>query len=231
VAATILGALTLAAGWGWGLLLIGFFVASTALSRVGAERKARLTAAVVEKGGERDARQVLANGGTYGVAALCALLSPSTVLAAAGAGALAAATADTWATEVGTLAGGAPRSVTSWRVVPPGTSGAVTLAGTVAAVAGALFIGAFARLLGFPDDAAWAGVVGGVVGSAADSLLGATVQARRHCPRCDQFTERLVHDCGAPTRHAGGLAWLDNDGVNLLCTAAGAGAAVLWLAG
>jgi uncharacterized membrane protein len=62
---------------------------------------------------------------------------------------------------------------------------------------------------------------GGLAGVLVDSLLGATVQRRRWCPACERQTERTTHDCGTPTAPRGGLAWLDNDMVNLLSNAAG----------
>jgi hypothetical protein len=73
----------------------------------GARReKERRTGGVVAKGGERDARQVLANGGLFTLAALGSLLAPSPLWEAAGAGAIAAATADTWATRSAPSPGG-----------------------------------------------------------------------------------------------------------------------------
>ena len=223
-AAVVVGTVCAAAGWGWGALLVAFFVASSALSRLGARRKEARTAGVVAKGGARDAWQVVANGGPFAAAALLSLLAPGEGWMVLGAGALAAATSDTWATEIGTLAGGAPRSILGLRPVPPGTSGGVTLAGTLAALAGAAFVAALAWGLRWPS--AGAILVGGIAGSTADSLLGATVQARRWCDRCGTGTERELHLCGAPTRRHGGLSWLDNDGVNLACALAGALAAL-----
>ena len=206
-----------------------FFVASTALSRLGAARKEARTSDVVAKGGERDAVQVLANGGLFAVAALLDVVAPSPLWRAAGAGALAAATADTWATEIGTLVGGEPRSILSGRLVPAGTSGGVTLAGTAASAAGALFVALVALALGWGAGAAAAAALGGVAGATADSLLGATVQARRWCDRCERGTERPVHGCGRPTRAVGGIRWLGNDAVNALCSLAGALlAAAVW---
>jgi uncharacterized membrane protein len=64
--------------------------------------------------------------------------------------------------------------------------------------------------------------IGGAAGAMADSLLGATLQERRWCDACALATERRVHDCGTRTRLAGGLAWMDNDAVNLLATLTGA---------
>jgi uncharacterized protein (TIGR00297 family) len=216
------GAAAAAAGWDWALLLIAFFIASTGISRLGRDRKERRGAGVVTKGTERDAAQVVANGGAFAVCALGAALWPAPAWYAAGAGALAAAAADTWATEVGMLVGGTPRSIRSWRPVAPGTSGGITAPGTLAAVAGAAFVAAVAVALGWSGVAAWSAVGGGLVGATVDSAVGATLQARRWCDRCNAPTERALHPCGAPSRAAGGLAWLDNDAVNAVSTVVGA---------
>ncbi len=221
-AATVVGGASVAAGWDWGAVLIAFFVASVALSRMGHARKQLLGGGLVAKGGPRDAAQVLANGGAFALCALACALQRSPVWYAAGAGGLAAATADTWGTEVGMLSSATPRSIVSGRVVPPGTSGGITAAGTLASVAGALFIAIATRAAGWPAAAAWSALIGGFAGATADSIIGATLQARRWCGRCQAATERLVHTCGIPTTEAGGLAWLGNDAVNVAATVAGA---------
>ena len=223
VAATLVGALALLAGWQWGLLLIFYFAASSTLSRLGYDKKTTRTISVIEKGGERDAMQVLANGAVFAIAALLAILMPAheTRWAALAAGALAASASDTWATEIGTLVGGTPRSILGFRPLPFGMSGGVTLAGSIAAVVGAGFIASIALALAWPARAAFGAFIGGAAGSTLDSLLGATLQLRRRCDRCNCDTERLVHDCGAGTSRASGIAWLGNDTVNLICGAAG----------
>ncbi|MHB0948461.1 MAG: DUF92 domain-containing protein [Gemmatimonadaceae bacterium] len=227
-AAVLLGGVASAAGWSWAFLLVAYFVTSAALSHWKRGVKEARTGAVVAKGGARDAWQVLANGGAFGAAAAGSLLWPHPAWLAAAVGALAASAADTWGTEIGTVAGGTPRSLLGWTRVSPGTSGAVSGAGTVATLAGAALIGALATAAGWPG-AAWPAIAGGTAGAFADSLLGAALQARRWCDRCDAATERTVHGCGTPTHVAGGIAWLDNDVVNLLCTLAGA--AVGWATG
>jgi uncharacterized protein (TIGR00297 family) len=224
LAAVVVGALCVVAGWGWAALLILYFVVSVAFSRLGADAKARRTGGVVAKAGRRDAVQVLANGGVFALVAFLSLhvdsrLAP--LFAAAAAGALAASAADTLATEIGTFVGGEPRSVIDWRVVPAGTSGGVSVAGSLAMVGGATLVALAALLLGLTAHVL-AATLGGIAGALADSLLGAVAQERRHCPRCDLATERRVHDCGTTTDLAGGLPWLDNDLVNLCATLAGA---------
>jgi uncharacterized protein (TIGR00297 family) len=167
-------------GWRGAALLLAFFVSSSLLTRTA-------------KGGARNFRQVVANGG---VAALAALTGSWVAFA----GALAAATADTWATEIGAHSPRAPRLITSGKAVPAGTDGGITPLGTAGGVAGALVIAGLARALA-PGAAPIAVAVAGIAGMLLDSVLGATLQGR--------------------------LKWLDNDAVNLAATAAGAAVAVL----
>lgn len=229
IAAAAVGTAAVAAGWRWGALLLLYFASAALLSKLGAEKKARRSGGVVEKGGARDAVQVLANGGVFACCAIATLVAggrAGEVLAAAALGALAASAADTWATEVGLLWGGAPRSLLTLRRCPPGTSGAVSVVGTLALVAGGAAIALLARSLGLGAPV-YIVAVAGAAGAMADTLLGATLQERRWCDACGVATERHVHDCGAMTRPAGGQPWLDNDAVNLVATILGAGVAAI----
>ncbi len=226
LAALLVGAASVAAGWSWGLLLLLYFALSVLLSRVRAAERERRTGDIVAKGGPRDAWQVVANGGVFAAGALLASVGEPSAWSAVALGALAAATADTWATEIGTLAGTPPRSILSLRRVPPGTSGGVSFPGSAAMLAGALFVAVTGAALSLSAPLA-AVAAGGVAGALADSLLGATLQERRWCAVCSVGTERVVHGCGTTTVRGGGLPWLDNDAVNLAATVVGAAVAVL----
>ncbi|MGK2960829.1 MAG: DUF92 domain-containing protein [Gemmatimonadaceae bacterium] len=229
VAAAILGTICVAAGWTWGVMLVAFFLSGTGLSRLWEDRKSANTRGIAEKGGERDAFQVHANGAVFTALAAASILFPSIAWTIPAAAALAASAADTWATEIGTLSSRPPRSITTWQRVAPGTSGAVSIRGTAAAIAGAGFMAGIALLLDWPTAAAMAAITGGVTGAFADSLLGATLQATRWCGQCVTQTERRVHDCGTATTHIGGLRWLNNDGVNAISSAAGAAVGTMFL--
>src|SRR4030095_11582112 len=109
IAGTFVGGAALLAGKGWVVLLLFFFISSSVVSRWRAPERERLVGPMVEKGSRRDAVQVLANGIVFAVAALFSIVSNPEPWQAAGAGAIAAATADTWSTEIGTVLGGAPR--------------------------------------------------------------------------------------------------------------------------
>lgn len=210
-----LGGLTPAA------LLVLFFVSSSALSRLGGSRK-REVAAAFSKGHRRDLGQVLANGSAAAGASVLYGLTSSELWLAAVVGALAAANADTWATELGVLSRQMPRLITSGERVKPGTSGAVSLVGTLAAAAGGVLIGGAAFWLERQPVLLLAGMLGGLGGALLDSVLGATVQAMYFCPTCQRATERHPrHSCGSSTQPLRGLPWLNNDAVNLAATLTG----------
>ena len=221
IAASFVGTAAVVAGWSWAALLITYFAAATALSKLGEGRKANRIGAIVDKGDERDATQVFANGGIFAIAALAHLITHFPGWFAIGIGALAASAADTWATEVGTLVGKEPVSIISGKRVPAGTSGGITIAGSLAGVTGALFVASGAALAQWPVTFT-AVALGGIAGALSDSLLGATLQSRRWCDACEKPTERLVHDCGNRTRRIGGVGGLDNDAVNAICSVVGA---------
>lgn len=220
-------------GWTWGLLVVVFFVTSSALSHWRRTVKERQMDGSVAKGGQRDLLQTLANGGVPAALAVFYALQPSSGVFAAALGAIATVTADTWATEIGTLSTAPPRLITSGRPAPPGTSGAISRLGLLATAGGALLIGTVGFVAELLIVSAWAGwivpaaFVGGVSGAMADSVMGATVQRVNHCPRCQLDTERDVHSCGTPTHHRRGLLWLDNDWVNFLSAVVGAAASTL----
>lgn len=246
IAAWIVGTLTYASGTvGFTLLLLAFFVPSLALSRLGRARKRALVD--IGKGGARDAMQVLANGGVATACALGYAFTHDPRWAVAFAGAYAAAAADTWATEIGTLAGRPPRSILGLRPIATGLSGGITWPGTLAEIGGALWIGAVAppaillAALTTTGGLSWLtstprvfGVgltelaivpLAGIAGATADSLLGATVQELRRCDACDRSCETDPHACGGATRLVRGVRGVSNDIVNLLATATGAAVA------
>lgn len=227
--AVVVGTAATMAGWGWATLLVGWFVASSALTRLGQAQKLVRTAGVLAPSAARTAIQVGANGSLFALGALCGTVSGNASVSVMALGALAAAAADTWATELGVLWGGAPRALFGGARLAPGMSGGVTAVGLVASVAGAAAVGAGGALLvpALPwESLAVVVATAGVVGGLADSALGATMQARRWCATCAKETERNMHDCGTRTTHARGLRWMTNDTVNLLATLVGALAAL-----
>jgi uncharacterized protein (TIGR00297 family) len=176
------------------------------------------------KGGQRDAGQVLGNGGIATAFVLLHAIFPASSWTWIGfAAALAAVNADTWATELGVLNPTMPCMITDLRKrVEKGTSGGVSLLGTGAALCGSAVIALLAAwLFSFPSLflPVFAIVTfAGLAGSLIDSFLGATVQAMYYCPKDKKETEKHpLHTCGTQTVHIRGWEWLDNDWVNFAC--------------
>ncbi len=234
VGALIVGTLTFGfGGWLWGVLLALFFASSSLLSHF-KEMEKQALAEKFDKGHRRDFGQALANGGLGALIALNSALFPSPFWFPLFVGVMATVTADTWATELGTLSKRPPRLITTGRVVEVGTSGGVSWLGTLVSLAGGMLIGLtaglFAAELGLLPGLL-AGGIGGLAGSLFDSLLGATMQQIYYCDVCQKETERKVHKCGHETRPVRGWSWLNNDLVNLIASFVGGVVALgIWLA-
>jgi uncharacterized protein (TIGR00297 family) len=226
IAATIVGMVVFGlGGWQWAVLLLTFFITSSALSRLFKKRKQGLNEKF-SKGHERDAGQVFGNGGLATAFVLVHFLYPASASAIGWIGfaaSLAAVNADTWATELGVLNPTPPHMITDLKKrVEKGTSGGISLFGTLASLMGSAIIAlpaaCFARNWSlFPII-----TLAGFAGSLFDSFLGATVQAMYFCPTDQKETEKHpLHTCGTQTVHLRGWQWLDNDWVNFACGAFG----------
>lgn len=167
-------------GWQGFLLLLAFFVIGSACTKLGYKRKAAQNLAQ-EKGGRRGARHAFANAGVATACALFAALTDYPVLfGLAFAAAFATAAADTASSEIGQLLGKRTFLITTFRPVPRGTEGAVSLEGTLAGVAASLVIAALGALLGLYP---WLGVlpivVAAFVGTTFESVVGAALEKRQ----------------------------------------------------
>lgn len=190
-----------AAGLAWPgyLLLLAYFAAGVAATRIGWRRKAELGIAEA-RGGARGARQALANGAPllgFGVAAgvFGGVDGSGGAVAAAGfVGAVVTATADTVSSEIGKALPGTVVRLSDRRPVPPGTPGGVSFGGTLAGGLAAAAAGALAAAMGLvaPPVAAAAAGCG--------------------------FAAALLEGFLAPLESKGAI---DNDGVNLLSVSVG----------
>lgn len=233
-AATLVGTIIFGVGgWQWAILLLTFFITSSALSRAFRDRKQNLNEKF-SKGHERDAGQVFGNGGLAALFAGLHAFYPESIIPWVGfAACLAAVNADTWATELGVLNPNPPRLITDLRKrVEKGTSGGISLWGTGASLLGSSLIALLAILLsptGTLTTAHWLLITAsGLAGSLFDSFLGATVQAMYYCPTDMRETEKHpLHTCGTQTVHIRGWKWLNNDWVNFACGAFGVVIALL----
>jgi uncharacterized protein (TIGR00297 family) len=196
--------------------LLTFFLLSSFLSKIGNKQENTF-----QKGSQRDIIQVLANGGVGMLILLWNFFYPFEGAYLIFLGSIAAATADTWATEIGFFSRSNPRKISTFKQVEKGTSGGVTLIGTFGSFLGAGVIAGVGLLLGVDPELFWIITAAGFIGSIADSILGGTVQARFYCKSCEKETEKRRH-CSGVTQHVNGFKWMDNDMVNFLNTITGA---------
>ena len=244
VAAAGIGWATLAPSFRSGLVLLAFFFVSSQFTKLGEEEKAGIEEGH-KHGGQRDWKQVACNALVPAVLAIAAASmtggvdlalrsathSQVTALYAAFLGYFSCCCGDTWASELGQLSPEEPRLITSLRPVRKGTNGGVTLVGLAASVAGGVFMGAVFYVASVlsptmplsPSVAArtqWKllvlGVVGGLLGSIIDSILGATVQFTGYNRKTGKVTGRVGEDV-VPIS---GFPLLDNNMVNAVSASA-----------
>lgn len=177
----------------WILLVV--FATTLLATRIGQKRKEVLEAA--EHSAGRSASQIMANLGLAGLL-IASSVGAWQVLALA---ALAEAACDTCSSEIGMAFRGTTVLLTTWKRVPAGVDGGISLVGTLAGLAGAAVVVVCSVLLRLlPSVFALAALAGGFGGMLVDSLLGAEAERQ---------------------------GWLNNDAVNLLGTAAAVG--IAWL--
>ena len=215
-------------GWIWTAPILTFFVISSLLSKLGKAHKAQF-AHMFDKSSRREIGQVLANGGVAGFVILLYNYFPNPIWFVIYLGGLAAVNSDTWGTEIGVFSRNQPRSIKNFQKVPPGTSGGISLLGTISALTGAFTIALCGWIVAPPDFyfsigrfPFWVVVGAGLLASLIDSLLGTTLQAQYCCPACEKITEKKRH-CGQEnTLLVSGHTWLNNDLVNVCCSFSGA---------
>jgi uncharacterized protein (TIGR00297 family) len=216
VAAIVVGSLIYQGLYLQGLLILGtFFCTSSFWSFYKSKLKIELEEKH-EKGSKRDWIQVLANGGVAALSSLLYYFTKDIIWVVAFLTSLASATGDTWSSEIGPLSKRPPLSVKSFKVVEAGTSGAISILGTISAIFGVgviTIVGMF--LLPISAKIAWIIFVFGILGNGIDTFLGAYFQRNYRCVVCSLETEKPLH-CNQKARKISGSSLLNNDGVNFL---------------
>ena len=193
------------------------------------KRTERITGEINKKTGRRDIVQVLANA----LAAVIALVLGYAFSRLEGLViyyvALTECLADSLASDVGVLSKKDPVDICRMKRIKRGLSGGVSLLGTVSALIGCIAMTLISFIfLGFNLKYFLAILVVPMIGIVVDSLLGSLLQSKHQCVKCGKFTEKDMH-CGEPTRHCGGVKFINNDMVNILSNFASAVIAALFL--
>ena len=193
-------------GWNWIIPLIFFFISSSILSHFNRKEKS-----------QRNLLQILSNGGLATIFAIENIFIKSSFSLIFYLSAIAAATADTWGTEVGFHSKSKPKLIFSKQLVPKGTSGSITLLGTIGSIIGAILIAVLGQMIFSHKNIFFPIVIAGISGSIFDSFLGRFFQAKYLCKECSEHSEDNNH-CDLPALRISGLKIIDNNMVNFLNT-------------
>ncbi len=156
----------------WFLIMLTFFILGAGTTKFRFDKKKALGVAE-SHGGVRGYFNVFANGIVSLCGAILFGITKDPLFIALFLGSVACATSDTLASEVGVV-GKTPRLITTFREVPRGTNGGVTLIGELAAISGAVIIAVVAYMLGVADLTLVAvTILSGFFGTNIDSLIGA----------------------------------------------------------
>ena len=200
-------------------LFMLFFISCNIVGKVSKRLRAKDRTPEIweKKGSRRDLMQVIANGLMATLASLLWFFSAKSAALVMFGAAVAEATSDTFAGEIGKLSSRPPVSILTMRQVPKGMSGGVTALGMAGAALSAFVIAlfwyvSFSGVSFYQAALVW---VLGFAGAVIDSYLGAGVQALYYDPETDEFTEKEERD-GRKMELSRGIRWIDNDMVNLM---------------
>ncbi|WOX57410.1 DUF92 domain-containing protein [Methanoculleus receptaculi] len=159
----------------WFLIMLTFFIIGAAATRYRYADKERFGVAQ-EHGGVRGYFNVFANGLVATGGAILYGITGNPAFAALFMSGVASAAADTAASEIG-VTGKTPYLITTFKPVPRGTNGGVTLRGEVAAILASIIVAAVALVMGVADPKlAIVTVIAGFIGTNVDSVVGATLE-------------------------------------------------------
>ena len=246
VPAALVGSMVLIGGPSSILPFVVFLGSSSALTKLGVEKKEELGTAEDVKG--RNWKQVLAVGLVpstlamlSGIAYFAHDMPMYQLLSTAAVTSIAYSNADTWASEIGVLSRSRPRLITRpWTTVDPGVSGGVTLLGELSSFLGSSVIALtymgtqyLLKYLGFIDSVnavlAVVILILGYLGEVLDSVFGALFQPKYRCPRCGVMTDREIHVCGERAVRVMGSYDLENEDVNLIVSSIVAAVSIIAL--
>ena len=196
-------------GWITALLVLFFFVSSTIITN----NEEHATKDEELHNGRRNGIQVWSNGFWLMCCLVLAVIFGDDIFVLGGVAAIAVATADTWATELGSRNPGSTYLITNFSSVAPGTNGGISLKGTAAALAGSLCIAAGALYVFSLHLPIFLSIfLAGFLGCLIDSYFGAIFQRNNR---------------SVPLPFGNAAIGITNNSVNMISTGIGALLAII----
>ncbi|NBI06973.1 DUF92 domain-containing protein [Senegalia massiliensis] len=200
-------------------IMILFFISSSFLSHFKKKDKT-LVASQFDKTGDRDIFQVFANGGIGLIYSILYFFTKEIIFIYMFIVAFAAANADTWSTELGILDKNNPISLRNLKRVSKGTSGAVSILGTISGFLGAFLIATYGYIYIYLFSDIKHNIlvlfiltVSGFLGTIIDSLLGASVQAIYLDENGNETEKKFINQ--SIRKLSRGFKIINNDFVNI----------------
>lgn len=206
--------------WKWSIPIVTFFFTSSVLTNI-RNRTNKISDEKITPLG-RDYLQVLSNGIIPLSLFIIYIFTEIEILYLLFCSSVAAVTADTWGTEMGGLRQNSTVLIISFKKVEQGTSGGVSIMGTLASLLGAFILG-LVSLIWIKNnilDFLIIITLSGFFGSLVDSILGATMQVKYVCSICGKSIELKEH-CNTASEKVKGLGFVDNNFVNLAASFSG----------
>ena len=160
-------------GFYWLFIILAFFIAGNLVTKYRYSEKKRQ--GIEQK--IRTIKNVLGNGLSAIIFAVLYALTQNPLFLFGYLGAMATASADTFATEIGQVHG-KPLLITSLKKVPVGTNGGVSLPGLFAAAIGSAIISIIPLIFENNPSFFFIGTLSGFIGCNIDSVLGATIERK-----------------------------------------------------
>jgi len=212
-------------GMNWLFLAVIFTLTAFIFTKHKREYKASINNSYNNQGIRRWTH-VISNGIVASSIVILANIFGGKIFAAAFIGAIATSLADTLATEIGIISKGSTRMLNNInKIVTPGISGGITITGLIISFLGALFISIIAIILNVGDISSFKiiliGSISGLLGSISDSVLGAVIQGKYRCTKCNIITDDSIHH-GESAILISGSSYINNNIVNVVATLNGA---------
>lgn len=193
------------------------FALNAVLQKIGKEKR-KEAEKLNEKSGSRDFAQVFSNLFPTLVLAFIYYITKNAAFIIGAGASMAAAFADSSASDIGVLSKKPPVDIFTHKQVKPGISGGISLLGTLSAALSSLFVSAV--FLVFYPKMLWGFLIialAGFLGTLLDSALGSKLQVKYKCAVCKEITEKSNH-CNRYCEKISGISFINNDGVNLICS-------------
>lgn len=200
------------------IALLGMYFAVFLVELLLGKKREHITKEIYGKSSTRGVYQVLANGAAGCICILFYHFTQVNAWMIAYYASIFEVLADSIASDVGVLSKKPPRDICTWKVIPHGISGGVSILGILASASACVMSGVMIGLCVRMKAAdILIIIVTPFLGMLVDSVIGSSMQVKFVCEVCGISTEQNMH-CGKSTKQTGGWMRMSNGAVNCICT-------------